>query len=150
MHREGAGEREAGASDSAYGFPLTHRELEKLGIGFFVRPQPDCDRTQVEFKWDAFTYGAAKKDQWESKTAVQVPSVATVFRAVLPVCNRQRAFEIWCQKGYRLHYPQMYVVKGEFNHHPNTKDNSSFVAKWRLRKGGERVEGIYLPGLLAL
>lgn len=50
----------AAAADSAYDFPLAHRELEKLGIDFFVRPQPAHDRTKVEFKRDAFTYDAAK------------------------------------------------------------------------------------------
>ena len=38
----------------------------------------------------------------------------------------------------------MYFVKGEFNHHQNTRGSGSFVAEWRLRKGGESVEGIYL------
>ena len=47
---------QAAAADSAYDFPLAHRELEKLGIQFFVRPQPTQDRTQVEFKRDAFSY----------------------------------------------------------------------------------------------
>ena len=51
---------QSAAADSAYDFPLAHRELEKLGIDFFVRPQPAHDRTQVEFKRDAFTYDAAK------------------------------------------------------------------------------------------
>ena len=51
---------QAAAADSAYDFPLAHRELEKLGIEFFVRPQPAHDRTQVEFKRDAFTYDTAK------------------------------------------------------------------------------------------
>ena len=41
---------QAAAADSAYDFPLAHRELEKLGIDFFVRPQPAQDRTQVELK----------------------------------------------------------------------------------------------------
>ena len=50
----------AAAADSAYDFPLAHRELERLGIDFFVRPQPAHDRTKVEFKRDAFTYDAAK------------------------------------------------------------------------------------------
>lgn len=40
----------------AYDFPLAHRELEKLGITFFVRPQAVHDRTQVEFKRNAFSY----------------------------------------------------------------------------------------------
>lgn len=48
---------QAAAADSAYDFPLAHWELEKLG---FVRPQPAHDRTQVEFKRDAFTYDVAK------------------------------------------------------------------------------------------
>ena len=47
---------QAAAADSAYDFPLAHRELEKLGIDFFVRPQPAQDRTQVELKRDAFIY----------------------------------------------------------------------------------------------
>lgn len=51
---------QAAAADSAYDFPLVHRELEKLGIEFFVRPQPARDRTQAEFKRDAFTYDTAK------------------------------------------------------------------------------------------
>lgn len=46
----------AAAADSAYDFPLAHRELEKLGITFFVRPQAVYDRTQVEFKRDSFSY----------------------------------------------------------------------------------------------
>ena len=46
----------AAAADSAYAFPLPHRELEKLGITFFVRPQAVYDRTQVEFKRDSFSY----------------------------------------------------------------------------------------------
>jgi len=48
----------AAAADSAYDFPLAHRALEELGIEFFVRPQPVHDRTQVEFKRDAFAYDA--------------------------------------------------------------------------------------------
>lgn len=47
---------EAAAADSAYDFPLAHQELERLGITFFVRPQAVHDRTQVEFKRDAFSY----------------------------------------------------------------------------------------------
>ena len=43
-------------ADAAYDFPLAHRELEKLGITFCVRPQPFADRTEVEFKRDAFFY----------------------------------------------------------------------------------------------
>lgn len=50
----------AAAADSAYDFPLAHRELERLGIDFFVRPQPAHDRTKVELKRDAFTYDTAK------------------------------------------------------------------------------------------
>ena len=46
----------AAAADSAYDCPLAHRELEKLGITFFVRPQAVHDRTQVEFKRNAFSY----------------------------------------------------------------------------------------------
>lgn len=41
---------QAAAADLAYDFPLAHRELEKLEIKFFVRPQPAHDRTLVEFK----------------------------------------------------------------------------------------------------
>ena len=46
----------AAAAESAYDFPLAHRELEKLGITFFVRPQAVYDRTQAEFKRDSFSY----------------------------------------------------------------------------------------------
>lgn len=47
---------QAAAADSAYDFPLAHQELEKLGIDFFVRPQPAHDRTKAEFKRDMFSY----------------------------------------------------------------------------------------------
>lgn len=47
-------------ADAAYDFPLAHRELEKLGIIFCVRPQPFADRTEVEFKRDAFVYDEAR------------------------------------------------------------------------------------------
>lgn len=40
----------AAAADSAYDFPLAHGAQEKLGIDFFVRPQPVHDHTKVEFK----------------------------------------------------------------------------------------------------
>lgn len=43
-------------ADAAYDFPLAHRELEKFGITFCVRPQPFADRTELEFKRDAFAY----------------------------------------------------------------------------------------------
>lgn len=51
---------QAAAADSAYDFPLAHRVLEGHGIDFFVRPQPVHDRTQVEFKRDAFHYDAER------------------------------------------------------------------------------------------
>ena len=44
------------AADFAYDFPLAHREMEKLGVTFFVRPQTAYNRTQVEFKRDLFPY----------------------------------------------------------------------------------------------
>lgn len=47
---------QAVAADSAYDFPLAHRELEEHGIDFFVRPQSVHDRTVVELKRDAFSY----------------------------------------------------------------------------------------------
>lgn len=47
---------QAAVADSAYDLPLAHRVLEEHGIDFFVRPQPAHDRTQVEFKRDAFRY----------------------------------------------------------------------------------------------
>lgn len=50
----------AAAADSAYDFPLAHGVLEKLGIDFFVRPQPVHDRTKAEFKRDAFTYDTSR------------------------------------------------------------------------------------------
>lgn len=43
-------------ADAAYDFPLAHRVLEEHGIHFFVRPQTFSDRTQVDFKRDAFSY----------------------------------------------------------------------------------------------
>ncbi len=46
----------AAAADSAYDFPLAHRVLEEMGIGFFVVPQPARDRTKAELKRDVFTY----------------------------------------------------------------------------------------------
>ena len=50
----------AATADAAYDFPLAHQELEKLGVAFYVRPQPFADRTKVEFKRDAFTYEKEK------------------------------------------------------------------------------------------
>ena len=47
-------------ADAAYDFPLAHRVLEELGIPFCVRPQPYHDRTQADFKRDAFSYDAEK------------------------------------------------------------------------------------------
>lgn len=47
---------QAAAADSAYDFPLAHQVLEEHDIDFYVRPQPTHDRTQVEFKRDAFRY----------------------------------------------------------------------------------------------
>ena len=47
-------------ADIAYDFPLAHRGLEKLGVAFYVRPQPFADRTKVELKRDAFTYEEEK------------------------------------------------------------------------------------------
>lgn len=41
--------------------------------------------------------------------------------------------------------PQMYFVKGEFNHHPNTRGSGSFVAKWRLWEGGYIPCPVYGP-----
>ena len=54
---------QAAAADSAYDFPLAHRVLEEHGIDFYVRPQAVYDRTQVEFKRDAFRYDQ-KKDRY--------------------------------------------------------------------------------------
>ena len=51
---------QAAAGDSAYDFPLAHRVLEEHGIDFYVRPQAVYDRTQVEFKRDAFRYDQEK------------------------------------------------------------------------------------------
>ena len=47
---------QAAAADSAYDFPLAHRELEARGIAFFVRPQAPHDRAGTAFKRDSFTY----------------------------------------------------------------------------------------------
>lgn len=44
------------AADSTYDFHLTYRELERLGITFFVRPQGVHDRTQAVFTREAFRY----------------------------------------------------------------------------------------------
>ncbi len=41
--------------DAVYDLPLAHRVLEEHGINFFVRPQAFSDRTQVDFKRDAFS-----------------------------------------------------------------------------------------------
>ncbi len=46
----------AATADSAYDFPLAHQALEKLGIDFFVVPQPAHDRTKAELKRDASAY----------------------------------------------------------------------------------------------
>ena len=51
---------QAAAADSAYDFPLAHRVLDEHGIDFYVRPQAVYDRTQVEFKRDAFRYDQEK------------------------------------------------------------------------------------------
>lgn len=51
---------QAAAADSAYDFPQAHRVLEEHGIDFYVRPQAVYDRTQVEFKRDAFRYDQEK------------------------------------------------------------------------------------------
>lgn len=47
---------QAAAADSAYDVPLIHRVLKDQGIAFFVRPQSNPDRTQVEFKRESFSY----------------------------------------------------------------------------------------------
>ena len=47
---------QAAAADSAYDFPLAHRELEARGIAFFVRPQAPHDRAGTAFRRDSFTY----------------------------------------------------------------------------------------------
>ena len=77
----------AAAADSAYDFPLAHRELEKLGITFFVRPQAVYDRTQVEFKRDSFSYQSDQDaylcPQWEnSETQWAVPQCQRTVLAV--------------------------------------------------------------------
>lgn len=51
---------QAAATDSAYDFPLAHRVLEEHGIAFFVWPQTAHDRTNVELKWEAFSYDAGQ------------------------------------------------------------------------------------------
>lgn len=45
----------AAAADSAYDFPLAHRVLEEMLIGFFVVPQPTHDCIKAELKRDVFT-----------------------------------------------------------------------------------------------
>lgn len=47
-------------ADAAYDFALAHKVLEEQGITFCVRPQPFADRTEAEFKRDAFTYDEAR------------------------------------------------------------------------------------------
>lgn len=51
---------QAVTADAAYDFPLAHRELDKQGISFYVRPQPFADRTKAELKRDAFSYDTDK------------------------------------------------------------------------------------------
>ncbi len=51
---------QAATADAAYDFPLAHRELEQLGVTFYVRPQPFADRTEVEFKRDTFFYDSQR------------------------------------------------------------------------------------------
>ena len=51
---------QAVTADSAYDFPLAHRVLEEQGIAFYVRPQSNNDRTQAEFKREAFSYHEAE------------------------------------------------------------------------------------------
>ena len=51
---------QAATADSAYDFPLAHRVLEEQGTAFFVRPQTDHDRTNVELKREAFSYDAGQ------------------------------------------------------------------------------------------
>ena len=51
---------QAAAVDSSYNFPLAHRVLEEHGIDFYVWPQAVHDRTQAEFKRDAFLYDHEK------------------------------------------------------------------------------------------
>ena len=41
-------------ADAAYDFPLAHRALGELGIGFFVRPQKTAARVSVQFTRDDF------------------------------------------------------------------------------------------------
>ncbi len=43
-------------ADAAYDFPLAHRALGELGIGFFVRPQKTAARVSVQFTRDDFRY----------------------------------------------------------------------------------------------
>lgn len=45
---------QAAAADAAYDFPLAHRALGELGIGFFVRPQKTAARVSVQFTRDDF------------------------------------------------------------------------------------------------
>ena len=45
---------QAATADAAYDFPLAHRALGELGIGFFVRPQKTATRVSVQFTRDDF------------------------------------------------------------------------------------------------
>ncbi len=45
---------QAATADTAYDFPLAHRALGELGIGFFVRPQKTAARVSVQFTRDDF------------------------------------------------------------------------------------------------
>ena len=45
---------QAATADAAYDFPLAHRALGELGIGFFVRPQKTAARVSVQFTRDDF------------------------------------------------------------------------------------------------
>ncbi|MFQ9051791.1 MAG: transposase [Oscillospiraceae bacterium] len=45
---------QAATADAAYDFPLAHRALGELGIGFFVRPQKTTARVSVQFTRDDF------------------------------------------------------------------------------------------------
>ena len=45
---------QAATADAAYDFPLAHRALGELGVGFFVRPQKTAARVSVQFTRDDF------------------------------------------------------------------------------------------------
>ena len=45
---------QAATADAAYDFPLAHRALGELGIGFFVRPQKTAARANTQFTRDDF------------------------------------------------------------------------------------------------